>query len=252
MRLALRSLVALAMLASAGTGAFAGPLTVGDMIRMSDGPGTTGGGEFRMRSVAGSWDEFITFCLQRTEYIDFTNQFRIGGISTFASSDPVANGGQAPSGNDPLSWQTAYLYTQFRNNTLYRYDYDNDSDTSAAAGHDYDLAGGRTGSANMLQTAFWMFENELPMDTSNFYVGWANGAVARGEWALYDIGNVRALNLYYGTTMTEAQDQLALAPTPVPEPATLTLVGSGALMLLARRRRANRRKRAMITSAAVA
>ena len=65
---------------------------------------------------------FITFCLQRTEYIDFVNEFNVDSISTYAVFDPPANGGDA-AGKDELSAQTAFLYTQFRAGTLTGYNY---------------------------------------------------------------------------------------------------------------------------------
>lgn len=223
MRTVIRMFAAVVLLAPCSP-ASASPIAVNDMITMSDGPGTTGGGEFLMRSVGGAWADFLTFCLQRTEYIDFTHQFRVGSISTYAMSDPPDKGGVGAEGQDQLSWQTAYLYTMFRNGTLDQYDYNNSPS----------IPGDRVSSANALQNAIWMFEGELPFsyDPANYYVSWANGAVGRGEWTLDDLGNVRALNLYF-TDGREAQDQLSL----VPEPATLALVGSGTMLWWGRRRR---------------
>lgn len=209
----------LAMALCVKSTAAAGPIIMaGDSVKLSDGPGTTNGGEFILL-VNNSW-AFITFCLQRTEYINFTDVYKVDAVSPFAASDPAANGGDA-FGRDYLSQQTAFLYTMFRNGTL--------------AGYNYS-GSGRPASANDLQIAIWMFENELSMDASNPFVILANTAVTSGAWS--GLGSVRALNL--SLNGVEAQDQLAL----VPEPASLTLLGLGLLGLASSVRR--RRKHSQI------
>lgn len=186
--------------------ATAAPIVIaGDSIKASDGPGNTGGGEFNLL-VNGSWS-FISFCLQRTQYIDFSHEFQVDAVSLYAVTDGAAQGGDV-AGRDYLSQQTAFLYTMFRNGSL--------------AGYEYSGAG-RAASADRLQTAIWMFEQEWPMDASNPYVILANNALIGGEWS--GIGNVRALNL--SLNGVGAQDQLAL----VPEPASMTLLGIGLIGL---------------------
>ena len=192
----------------------ADPIGVGDVIRFQAGPGTTGGGEFLV-----TWNDsesFITFCLQRTEYLDYSTHFVVRGVSPFASSDDTAHGGDG-SGHDALSPQTAWLYTAFRAGSLTGYDYDGVS---------------RWQSADDLQNAIWWFEDELLANPDNAFVTAANFAVLNG-WS--GIGSVRALNLEFPDGR-EAQDQLAL--TPVPEPATLTLLSSALALIAWRKRRA--------------
>lgn len=201
----------------ASSTAAAGPFVVaGDQIVFADGPGTTGGGEFIV-TVNGT-TSFVTFCLQRTEYIDFSHTFTVDSVNPYTLTDPVANGGDG-SGRDPISEQTAYLYTMFRNGTL--------------AGYTYGPGAAHVTSANDLQRAFWMFESELPMDALNPFVILANNAVNSQAWD--GIGHVRVMNLSRGVgrNYQEAQDQLTL----VPEPASMGLVALGLGAVAARRRR---------------
>jgi hypothetical protein len=119
---------------------------------------------------------------------------------------------------DALSPQTAFLYTNFSNGTLSGYDYTGPNHVA---------------SAHLLQTAIWMFEQELPMNATNPFVILANDAVQGGTW--HGLGNVHALNL--SRNGVESQDQLTIS---VPEPASIFLLGSG-LLAVARRSRKGRK-----------
>ena len=196
-------------------GARADTIEAGDFVRFTDRPGSPGG-EFLLSvydTPGGSKvDQFITFCVQMTEFMDFTNVFSVGGITDHTDDQPAG---------DPLDQRTAYLYTQFRSGSL--------------SGYNYGINGaGDPTSANLLQNAIWYFEQEnVGNQSSNPFVMAANNAVNSGQWS--GLGNVRVLNLYYENG-GHAQDQLSLVP--VPEPSSLVLLGSGVLALCFRRRKA--------------
>ena len=97
----------------------ADPIEAGDVVRFSDLPGNTGGGEFKLTDVNNAAEWIITFCLQKTEYMNFTSNFIVGSINTYTLTDPNDKGGV--NGEDPISSQTAWLYTQFTNQTLSKY-----------------------------------------------------------------------------------------------------------------------------------
>src|SRR5688572_24218080 len=152
-------LVLLILLGSLPTAVGADPLVAGDVVRFSDRAGNTGGGEFALADVTNPADWIITFCLQKTEYMNFTSNFIVGSVTTHTLTDPDDRGGVG--GADPISSQTAWLYTQFSNGSLSNYDY---SSTGNA------VFANRGASADALQHAFWGFENEETLDASNYFV----------------------------------------------------------------------------------
>jgi hypothetical protein len=218
----MRVLALLVLVGSIPVAAGAGPIVAGDVVKFSDLPGNTGGGEFRLTDVTNPADSIITFCLQKTEYMNFTNNFIVGSINTYTLTDPDDKGGV--NGKDELSSQTAWLYTQFTDGTLQKYDYSNTGNSVFA---------NRAASADALQNAFWMLENEQAIDPTNYYYQLAMSFTPQN----FGLGDVAVLNMFVYNSqgvLVEAQDQL----TRVPEPTTLALMGAGMLgMAVARRRR---------------
>ena len=218
-----RVLVLLVLFGSLPMAVFAGPIQSGDVVRFSDEPGNTGGGEFKLTDVSNAADWIITFCLQKTEYMNFTSDFFVGSITDHTLTDPGDKGGDI-NGEDQISTWTAWLYTQFTNQTLANYSYNNTATAQFA---------NRQDSANALQRAIWGFEGEEALDGSNYYVNLAQNNTPQN----FGLGDVRVLNLYvYSATGdhkgAEAQDQL----TRVPEPSTMALMGVGLFSLCVRRR----------------
>ncbi len=219
-------IIASLVLAAAAGAAQAGGdnINVGDRIVFIDGPGSPGG-EFGVRRHGNNMPElFRTFCLEQNEYMDFNSAgFRVSGISTVT----VATGGT-------LTAQVAWLYTQYRANTL-----------PSAAFSDGAYGGTNHASeANSLQRAIWSLMGQavanFNSDTAAVALrNAANSAVSSNSWS--GIGNVRVMNLTWATSRSgyqegaNAQDQLVMIP--LPSGAALGLAG---LSVLAIRRRAAR------------
>ena len=218
-----RILTLLALAAVIPMKAGAGPIVVGDVVKFSDLPGNTGGGEFKLTDISNAADWIISFCMQQSEHMNFTNNFIVGSINDYTLTDPDDKGGV--NGQDPISSYTAWLYTQFTDGTLSKYDYNNTGN---------DVFASHEASANALQHAFWGFEQEETLDQNNYFVQLAMNNTPSN----FGIGDVRVLNMYLydptkpGGVGPEAQDQL----TRVPEPSTLALFGAGMVGLVVRRR----------------
>src|SRR5688572_29734802 len=99
-----RTVVCAAMLACAH-GAQASPVEIGDWVRFQGSLGTNGGGAFLVDDVSDpTVEDFLTFCVQYSQHINYSSNFRVGSITDYA--DDVA-------GNDPISGETAWLMSNY-------------------------------------------------------------------------------------------------------------------------------------------
>jgi hypothetical protein len=229
-------------------------VVAGDRITLNSTPwgGANGGGEFLASTVPGygNGPSFNTFCIEYSEHFSYGQQLKVAKVNTGSKNGGSGGGVADPAGGtwDPISWQTAYLFTNFSKGTLANYDYG----TSGAhlTEHKAD--------SQALQLAIWVLEDEISASVNSSvytqytalndigaearaFVTAANTAVANHTW--YGIGNVKALNLLRessvgsGNFNTVAQDQLYLQPIPEPETYAMMLAGLGLIGFVAGRRR---------------
>jgi hypothetical protein len=195
--------------------AFASTIAVGEWVHFNGSLGSLGGGAFQIHDVSNSAvPDFLTFCVQETQYIDYTHDFRVGSITNDA--DDAA-------GPDPIEPETAWIMSNFSRGLLGAF------------------------SSNDIQWAIWKLEAEVSSNwgQSAALIGLAHTAVV-GGWAN---DGVKVLNLFWANG-APAQDQLVYLPTtitqqiPNPEPGTIVLFTTGGLALAFARRRRCRAPRA--------
>jgi hypothetical protein len=183
--------------------------------------GSFGGGPFTAQVKTGLSDvnpegpsTFLTFCIESNETVG------LGSTYNADINSAAVAGGSGGGSPDPLSWGTAYLYSQFRKGAI----------------------GTTIATAKALQEAIWWIENENG-GSNNSLVGDAVAAYNSAFGAAIDAATLRltdangafgvvALNLYSGGTSaangTKQQDVLAI----VPEPSTYIAGGLALLPLL--------------------
>lgn len=212
-RLVARVILSASVLACAGA-ATASPVQAGDWVRFTGSSGTLGGGGFLIDDLTDpNVADFVTFCLQVTQYVNYSGQFLVASITDYA--DDLA-------GNDPISEQTAWIMSNFSRGQLAGFSVDD------------------------IQWSIWKLEGERATHwgQSAALIALADAAVG-GGWAN---DGVQVLNMFWANG-NRAQDQLVYLPfessfrttdvVPTPEPSTWLLVGGGVVAVaFARRRRA--------------
>jgi len=190
-------------------------VVAGDLIKLYDGPGSPGG-EFNIDNLTnGAGVDFVSFCVEKNEFISFGTTYTVGAVTNGA-----VNGGVAGGNPDPISFATALLYSEYRAGTLASYVY---VGTPVA----------RAASANSLQNAIWVLEDEQVGGLDAQAATWAAYGLANGT-SLYGVGVINLVQDFGGGEYMDAQDQLTMIPEP--ETYAMLLAGLGLMGFVARRR----------------
>ncbi len=201
--------------------------TAGQTVRLYDGPGNTGGGEFRIDIVEnGKGIDYKSFCLEFTEYITLSTSnnsttYTIGSVEEYANSGGGSDTKSDKKGaikedgewRDYLDSRTKWVFWNYITGEL-----------------------GTQGEilANKVQKIIWVLENEKSVNDFSDYNDFYTELIGnRTDFTIN--GVVKVLNLYKDNTLAQSQ----IIGEPIPEPATMLLFGTGIAGLagMVRRRR---------------
>jgi len=216
-----RLLVLLLLVAGMAVPSAEAGIITGSEVKVTGSLGTLGGGAFTVESPDS--DPFLTFCLERDEYISYNTTYY---AKLALAADDGGAGGLSP---DPLDSRTAFLYSQFLDGTGY-------------------FTSLNTDVINGLQLAIWRTEEEV--DSSYNVLGtptqrnlaetYYNWATTQADGSLYGVQVMQLWGTYNPTTGAVSgykQDQLVRVPDGG---ATLVLLGGTLLGIGALRRRLSR------------